>query len=161
MHDPTKMNIFFLSHEEVKNPLVEELKKICCKKREGFSISVRYGRRVLINAKGIDFENPKNEDFVEIVDYNPANDVAMVIGIKESCEDAPIHCLIYNREEINSIAIFRVKNKEKFKVAMDALKKLRNKEEVEIKDFGKIITGRTLKEVKDACEREANEKFVV
>ncbi len=155
------MNTFFLSYEEVKNPLVEELKKICYKKDEGFSISVRYGKRFLINAKGTDFENLKDADFVEIVDYNPVNDVAMVIGMKEPCEDAPIHCLIYNREEINSVAIFRVKNKEKFKVAMDALKKLRNKKEVEIEDFGKIIAGRTFNEVKDACERKANEKFMV
>lgn len=155
------MNVFFASFEEIKNPLVEELKKICYKKEKGFSISVRYGKRVLINAKGIDFENLKNEDFVEIVDYNPVNDTAIVIGIKEPCEDAPIHCLIYSKEEINSIAIFRRKDKDKLKVAMDALKKLRDKKEFEIRGFGKIIAGRTFKEVKDACERKADEKFMV
>ncbi|MEM2934978.1 MAG: hypothetical protein QXF32_01250 [Candidatus Thermoplasmatota archaeon] len=155
------MNTFFLSYEEIKNPLIEELKKICYKKEEGFSISVRYGKRVLINAMQVDFNNLKNSDFVEIVDYNPVNDVAMIIGMKEPCEDASIHCLLYSREEINAIAIFRKKDKDKFKVAMDALKKLKNKKQLEIRDFGKIIVGKTLKEVENACKRKADEKFMV
>ncbi|MEM1514226.1 MAG: class II aldolase/adducin family protein [Candidatus Thermoplasmatota archaeon] len=155
------MNTFFLSYEEIKNPLVEELKKICYKKEEGFSISVRYGKRILINASQVDFKNLGNDDFVEIVDYNPVNDIAMIIGMKEPCGDAPIHWLIYSREEINAIAIFRKKDKDKFKVAMDALKKLKNKKQLEIKGFGKIIVGRTLKEVKDACKRETDEKLMV
>jgi len=155
------MNTFFLSYEEIKNPLVKELKKICYKKNENFSISVRYGKRILINAANTDFKNLKNSDFVEIVDYNPVNDVAMVIGTKEPCSDAPIHCLLYSKEEINCIAIFKRKDKEKFKVAMEALKKLRNRKEVEIEDFGKIITGMTLKEVENACKRKTDEELMV
>jgi len=161
MHDSFKMNTFFLSYEEIKNPMVEELKKICHKKDDKFSISVRYGKRILINASQVDFSNLKNSDFVEIVDYNPANDVAMVIGIKEPCEDAPIHCLLYSKEEINCIAIFKIKDKEKFGVAMEALKKLKDRKEVEIEGFGKIITGKTLREVKNACKRKTDEKLMV
>ena len=95
------MRTLFLSREEVKNPLVDEIKragKIVKEKGlvEGTygNISVRYGKRIVITAANSDLGKLSNDDIVEVVDYNPATDVAMVIGLKEPSTETPMHWLI-------------------------------------------------------------------
>ena len=65
---------------------------------------MRYGKRILINAKNIDFMKIKAEDFLEIVDYDPFKKLLLVIGSKEPRIETPIHWLIHHaRNEVNAI----------------------------------------------------------
>jgi len=101
------MKIFFISREEIKNPLassiIEAGKKLHECKVRAKSISMRYGKRVLITAMGANVHDLGSEDFVEIVDYNPVGNIMLVIGTKAPPEEAMIHWFIYRREEINAI----------------------------------------------------------
>lgn len=68
------------------------------------SVSLRYGKRILMTAKNIDFRKIKDEDFLEIIDYDPFKKVLMAIGLKEPRIETPIHWLIHHaRNEVNAI----------------------------------------------------------
>lgn len=146
------MKTLFLSKEEVKNPLADEIKKICVGlKVKLLSISIRYGKRILMTSKNAEFSHLSNENFVEVVDYNPLNDVALVIGTEEPC-DLVLHWLIYRMEEINAIAHFicdEGRCVENINTAMEALKALKYSSLVELEGYGRIAVGKTLKELKE------------
>ncbi len=146
------MRTFFLAREEIKNPLVDEIKKICVEiEAKLLSISARYGKRMLITSKKAEFSRLNNENFVEVVDYNPVSDVALVIGIEEPC-DVALHWLIYRREDINVIAHFTCnegKCIEDVNTAMEVIKSLKDSNLVELEDYGKIAVGKSLRELKE------------
>lgn len=146
------MKTLFLSKEEIKNPLTDEIKKICAESEAKLlSISTRYGKRMLITSKNAEFSRLSNKNFVEVVDYNPVSDVALVIGTEEACE-VVLHWLIYRREEINAVAHFTCnegKRIENINTAMDAMKALKNSNLVEMEGYGRIAVGRSLKELKE------------
>lgn len=146
------MKTFFISKEEIKNPLINEIKKICAESEAKLlSISTRYGKRILIASKNAEFSKLSDENFAEVVDYNPVSNVALVIGIEEPY-DVVLHWLIYRREEINAIAHFicnEGKCIEDIKTAMDAVKALKDSNLVELKGYGRIVVGRSLKELKE------------
>ena len=153
------MRTLFLSREEVRNPLADEIKragKIVKEKRlvEGNygNISARYGKRMVITATGSDLGNLSNEDMVEVVDYNPATDVAMVIGLKEPSTETPMHWLLYRREDINAIihvhATFEeAPTSEKYakegtlELAMEAIKALKNSKIANLRGHGSVAVG--------------------
>ena len=158
------MKTFFLSREKVKNPLIEEIKKagkIVKEKglvEESFgNISIRYGNRMIITASKSDLGNLSNEDFVEVVDYNPFTDIAIAIGLKEPSIETPMHWLIYRLPEVNAIIhvhkIFEnVPTTEKYapagsvELAMEVLKVLKKGKLVNILKHGSIAVGINLKE---------------
>jgi len=153
------MKTLFLSREEVRNPLAEEIKragKIVKEKGlvEGTygNISARYGKRMVITATGSDLGNLSNEDMVEVVDYNPVTDIAMVIGVKEPSKETPMHWLIYRREDINAaIHVHRTfeeaPSTEKYapqgslELAMEAIKALKNSKIANLMGHGSIAVG--------------------
>ena len=158
------MRTLFLSREEVKNPLVDEIKragKIVKEKGlvEGTygNISVRYGKRIVITAANSDLGKLSNDDIVEVVDYNPATDVAMVIGLKEPSTETPMHWLIYRRDDINAIihvhATFEeAPTSEKYakegtlELAMEAIKALKNSKIANLMGHGSIAVGINMEE---------------
>ncbi len=158
------MRTLFLSREEVKNPLVDEIKragKIVKEKGlvEGTygNISVRYGKRIVITAANSDLGKLSNDDIVEVVDYNPATDVAMVIGLKEPSTETPMHWLIYRRDDINAIihvhATFEeAPTSEKYakegtlELAMEAIKALKNSKIANLRGHGSIAVGINMEE---------------
>ena len=157
------MRVIFLSKEEVKNPLVEEIKeagKIVKEKGlvEGSfgNISARYGKRMIITASGSDLGNLGDDDFVEVIDYNPITDIALVIGLKKPSIETPMHWLIYKKPEINAIIhthkIFDfAPTTEKYappgsiELAMEALKALKNANLINLKEHGSVAVGFDLK----------------
>ena len=158
------MEVIYLSVEEVKNPLLEEMKKVGRKlKEKGYitgtygNISVRYGKRMIITASNSDLGKLNNDDFVEVVDYNPATNIAMVIGTKKPSRETPMHWLLYSRDDINAIIhthkIFdNVPTTEKYappgslELALEALKALRNANLINLKDHGSIAVGFSLQQ---------------
>ena len=74
-------------------------------------ISLRYGRRLVINSAGSNFVKINMDDILEIVDYDPIKRVMLVIGPKEPKLQTPVHWLIcHAKKEIN--IIIEIKNSE-------------------------------------------------
>jgi len=103
---------FYVSKEESNCLLISEIIKISKKIKEldffekidQIIISLRYIKRVLINANKSNFKDIKQEDFLEVVDYDPLKKVILLIGPKEPRIETPIHWMIHNsRTEINVI----------------------------------------------------------
>jgi len=164
------MEVIFLSMEKVRNPFMDEMKEIGRRlKDKGYitgtygNISVRYGKRMVITATNSDLGNLSDEDFVEVVDYNPATNVAMVIGLKEPSRETPMHWLLYSRQEINAIihthkifdnapTTLHEKPAGSLELAFEALKIIGNNKLINLKNHGSIAVGETLKEAMEVID---------
>lgn len=58
------------------------------------TISMKYGKRLLINAKHADIRQLTQQDILEIVDYDPIKRVMLVIGTREPPLETPVHWII-------------------------------------------------------------------
>jgi hypothetical protein len=103
---------FYVSKEETNSPLLIEIIKIGKKLKEsGFlteeisaTISIGYGKRILINSEVEDFSKIKKEEIIEIVDYDPIKNNLLLIGPVEPRLETPVHWMIHHaREEINAV----------------------------------------------------------
>ena len=73
------MRVMFLSEENVKNPIIKDILELGKKINRSGDISARYANRIVISTNQ-SLKNLNENDFVEVVDYNPSTDVALVIG---------------------------------------------------------------------------------
>lgn len=103
---------FYISKEQTNSPLLVNIIKIGKKLKEkgilpdntSATISLGFGKRILINSDVEDFSNIKKEELIEIVDYNPIKNILLVIGPMEPKIETPIHWMIHHaRKEVNSI----------------------------------------------------------
>ncbi len=156
------MKTFFISREEIRNPLIEEMKTVgriikekkLVEKTYG-NISIRYGKRMIITATNADLGNLKNEDFVEVVDYNPFTNIALAIGLKNPSIETPMHWLIYRKPDINAIIhvhkLYENVPTAKYappgsvELAMEALKALKNSNLINLEKHGSVAVGIDLK----------------
>ena len=166
---------FYVSKQESNCPLIPEIIKTSKKLNETnffkdinqIIFSLRYIKRILINADKSNFKEFKQDDFLEIVDYDPLKKVILLIGPKEPRIETPIHWLIHNsRMEIN--AVIQIKNNilsdrlEKklpttendypagtLEQAKEVLKSLRNSKIVVIKNQGVLFVGNNTKQAED------------
>lgn len=167
---------FYLSKEQINSPFIREIidtakklkKSISSKDSTEITISMRNGKRLLINAKNSDIKELKNNDFLEIVDYDPLKNFILLIGPKEPKSETPIHWIIHNaREDVNAtIQINSTKISEKLIGKMPStekeyppntldhiksvLKCLRESKKVIIKNQGILFVGRSLKETEQS-----------
>lgn len=166
---------FYVSKEKSNCPNIPEVIRIGKKFLElGLSeninetvVSLRYGKRVLINAEGVTFGELKQEDFLEIVDYDPLKKVLLTMGPKEPGIDTSVHWMIhYARNEVNAIVqlndntlaekLFKkLPVTEKgypvgsLELAKEILKVLRDSKSVIIKNQGVLFVGGSIREVED------------
>lgn len=164
---------FYISKTTPSNPLISEFLKLVSKfeKKEGFSktneilISFSYGKRVLINVNKNIIDNLKNDDFVEIVDYDPAKNNVLAIGKKEPCIETPVHWMIHNvRKDVNVIVhlydemlVEKIKNKYEFieknypfsslDMIKEVLKNLRTNNIVVLKNGSVLFCGKNSEDV--------------
>jgi ribulose-5-phosphate 4-epimerase/fuculose-1-phosphate aldolase len=125
---------------------------------ESGSISIRYGKRIVITKAGAQMGKIKNEDMVEVIDYDPIKNLALVIGLAEPNSETPMHWLIYDAmDKINAIihvhamseAIPTTENEKPYgtlELAMEVLKTFRKGNFINIKNNGSIAIGRNLEE---------------
>jgi len=100
---------FVITRETSNCPLIPEMSRLGSRCRDlGVAdpdrvlISYDYGRRLLVTAEHADAKNLRQEDIVEIVEYNPLKDIMMIIGPKDPCTDAPVQWMIQKaRHDIN------------------------------------------------------------
>jgi len=156
------MQVIYVSREMVKNDMLEKMKKIGAKLKEKKyvthtygNISVRYGKRMIITATNADLGKLEDEDFVEVVDYNPVTNIAMVIGMREPSRETPMHWLLYSRKDINAIIhthkIFEnvpTTQKERpagsIELAFEVLKAIGKNKLINIKNHGSVAVGETI-----------------
>jgi len=108
---------FFVSRDTSNCPLIGDVLKFCKKLDElklfndgGGSISLRYGKRILINGEDVDLSSMRQDDIIEIVDYDPSKNIVLAIGKKDPCIETPVHWLIQRaRDDINTV--FMLNNK--------------------------------------------------
>lgn len=164
------MEVIFLSNENIKNPLIEEMKDAGkrLKKKKYVTqtygnISIRYGKRIIITATNSDLGNLQNDDFVEVADYNPVTNTALVIGTKKPSRETPMHWLIYSRNDINAIvhthkifdnAITTLEEKPagSIELAFEALKIIGKSNLINLKNHGSVAVGATLKKAMEVID---------
>ncbi|MDH7506749.1 MAG: class II aldolase/adducin family protein [Candidatus Thermoplasmatota archaeon] len=166
---------FYVSKEKSNCPLIFEIVKTgkklielnILKESDQLIVSLRYVKRILINADKSNFKEIKQEDFLEIVDYDPLKKVILLIGPKEPRIETPIHWLIHNsRNEINAViqindSELAKKLEKKFasteknypagtlEQAKEILRILRNSKIVVIKNQGVLFVGKNTKETEE------------
>jgi len=163
---------FYVSREESNCPLLPEIVKTGKKLKdlgileniETTSISMKYGKRVLMNAKNTDIRDIIRKDFLEIVDYDPVKKVILTMGPKEPRLESSIHWFIHHaREEVNAVIMINdVDLSEKFSKKLpvtekeysiitleqikEILKILRNSKKLVIKNKGVLFVGNSMGE---------------
>ena len=103
---------FFVSKEQSNCPLIPDIVRLG-KKFEDLGllkedteaiISLKYGKRLLINGSGSNLGEIKINDIIEIVDYDPVKKVTLTIGPKNPHVETPVHWLIHKaRDDVNAI----------------------------------------------------------
>ena len=100
----------FVVSKEISNcPLIFDMSRLGSRCRElgvvdrdRVLLTYDYGKRLLVTAEHTDAKHLRQEDIVEIVDYNPLKDIMMVIGPKDPNTDAPVQWMIQKaRHDIN------------------------------------------------------------
>lgn len=164
---------FFVSKETCISPMLVDIIQLGSKIGETIleefecSISLSYGKRLLINSRDIDIKKVKQQDIIEIVDYDPIKNIVLAIGKNYPSIETPFHWIIQNaRHDVN--AVVKISNKklyqkcsnqfpviEKFKSyniidkAKVILKTLQKSKNICIKDEGILLVGLQLKEIED------------
>jgi hypothetical protein len=172
--NPT-LQTLFVSRETSNCPLISEmiklgqiLEELGLADKELGIVSLDYGKRLLINAKNVDVKKMKQQDVVEIVDYDPLKNIMMVIGTKDPCLETPVHWIIQKaRHDIN--ALLQINSKTLFEKlretlptteketqpatldrAKEILKTLRTGKTILIKNEGILFAGINIKEIQNA-----------
>ena len=166
---------FYVSKEKSNCPLTVDVIKVDKNLKESglfdddsdIIISLRNGKRVLINGENSRFGEIKQEDFIEIVDYDPLKKVLLVMGPKEPKINSSIHWLIhYAKKEVNVVIQIDSQNlinnlkdkipetekefpKGSLALAKEILKGLRNSKALNIKNNGVLFVGSSLSEIED------------
>lgn len=170
----TPIQTFFISKEISNCPNIQDIIKLSkkfdkfgIKNIENYSVSITYGKRILINANNINIENIDQQDFIEIVDYDPVKNIILAMGKKNPHIDTPVHWLIHHaRDDVNAIIQLNGENASKIfsnnfpetrkdyqpgtlELAKEVFKILRTSKKMIIKNIGVLFVGVSLKEVED------------
>jgi len=169
----TGFQTFFTSKEKSNCPLIPDVVRLGKKFKDiGLLkhintgvVSLRYGRRLLVNGNTDDLG--EINEFLEIVDYDPVKKIILIMGSKNPPVDAPIHWLIHHaRDDINAVvSLDGERLAERFtgklpatekeepsgtlELAKEILKTLRAGKSIIIKNKGVLFVGSSLKEVEN------------
>ncbi len=165
---------FFISREVSKCPLIADIIKICKKinssgleELTNSTISLSYGKRILINASNVNLINLSCQDIIEIVDYDPVKNIVLAMGKQNPVIETPVHWIIHHaRDDVNAVIQL---NGEKIvkqfsenspiteteyqagtiELAKEVLKTLRRGKKIVIRNIGCLFVGISLKEVEN------------
>lgn len=174
------LQVFYVSKEETNCPLVIEMIKLGINLKENgilndntsATISLKYGKRVLITSNIKDFSKIQKEELIELVDYNPLNNNLLIIGPADPKVETTLHWMVHHaRDEVNVIVqindkrlLEKIKDKETISTEKtpiytiefikQALKQLREETRIFIKDTGVIFVGKNIKDVSNMIAKE-------
>jgi len=163
---------FFVSKEISNCPLIVDMMKLGRTiddlgiADDGFcTMSLGYGKRLLITAKNVDVRELKPQDIIEIVDYDPLKRTMLVIGAKDPALQTPVHWIIQKARkeamavlEITSPSILErtpfmlPMTKQQTPIgtlerAKDVLSLLRESKYLRIQNEGMLLTGLNMSEI--------------
>ena len=145
--------------------------KLNLKIDENIIISVKYGKRIVINSKNSNLKKIKIDDFIEIVDYNPIKKLFLTIGANEPDFNMTLHWIIQNARkkenllvQLNSNLLINRIIKKKYgkekqiqynsiEIAKDILIKLRTSNTTYIENFGIFIIGNNFNDIEIIINR--------
>ncbi|MDX1799110.1 MAG: hypothetical protein R3255_10715 [Candidatus Lokiarchaeia archaeon] len=113
--------IFYLSRESCKSPIISDFIRITKKLEElnldylveKIVISIKNGKRMIINGLGQEYQNINYNDIIEIVDYDPIKNTILVLGKTKPLPETTLHWIIQNaRDDINAIIQINVNEKQ-------------------------------------------------
>ena len=171
------LQTFFVSKEQSNCPLIPDIVRLCKNFEElglledvtTAIISLKYGKRLLINGSSSNIGDIQIDDILEIVDYNPTKKIILAIGSKNPYIETPVHWLIHHaRDDVNAVIHLNSEKlaerfvkklptteKEKppgtFELAKEVLKILRTSKNLVIKNSGVLFVGNSLKEAEDSA----------
>ena len=170
---PVLFQTFFVSRENSVSPMIVDIIKLGKKfeelslKEAECNISLSYGKHLLINARDVNVEHMKQQDIVEIVDYDPIKNIVLAIGKKYPCIETPVHWIIQKaRHDVH--AVVEIRSKKLYETccnhlpvtektpcgtidrAKTVLKTLQNEKNICIQDEGILLAGLHLKEIEDS-----------
>jgi len=129
---------------------------------EDIIISIKYGKRIVINCENSNLKKIQIDDFIEIADYNPVKKLFLIIGKHEPDFNMTFHWIIQNaRREINVLIQLKTNlliNKKKIKddsieIAKDILLKFRDSNIVFTEKYGIFIIGNSLNEIQNIIDK--------
>ncbi len=165
---------FYVSKEESACPLIpnifnlaKTLNKLKIEGDSNFTISIKFGKRIIINSEKSNFKNLEISDILEVVDYNPIKKTALIIGKKSPSENLPIHWIVQNaKDHVNFV--LQIDNKDlsiknipetniqgktiSIDLIKDILRTLKEKNEIIVKNKGLIIVGQSLKDIEKSIK---------
>jgi hypothetical protein len=169
-----------LSNEISKNKLIPEIIKfirnikeiIDSEKYEDIIVSIKYGKRIIINCDKTDFEKINSYDFIEIVDYDPLKNIILYIGPNKPDFNNTLHWIIQNaRREINILVQIKnkkideiedkkqqYKKKNSIEISKDILIQFRSNNIAYNKEKGIFIIGNNLNEMNTIINKLIEEK---
>ena len=133
-----ELSNFFLIPDIIK--FIKDLnEKINFKSDEDIIISIKYGKRIVINNSNSNLSNINPNDFVEIVEYNPLKNMFLTIGPNKPDFNMTIHWIVQNARRDKNVLVQIIRNnlieinqnnKDKIKetsieISKDILKKFR------------------------------------
>ena len=167
----------FVSKEQSNCPLIPDIVRFGKKFKDlgllddttAAVVSLKYGKRLLINGSSSNIGDIQIDDILEIVDYNPTKKIILAIGSKNPYIETPVHWLIHHaRDDVNAVIHLNSEKlaeklakklptteKEKppgtFELAKEVLKILRTSKNLVIKNSGVLFVGNSLKEAEDSA----------
>lgn len=165
----TSFQTLHLSKEHSTCPLITDIINFIKKSDliNNFTISHRFGKRVLINSKTTNFKKIDKENFVELVDYDPFKKILLLIGKEEPCIESPLHWYIHHaRNDVNVVLLIKDKKYFENKIGKnptidnnyplwtieqikEILGALKNSKIIVIKNTGVLFVGDSLKKIED------------
>ncbi len=176
------IQVFYTSKEETNSPLVVDLMKIAknlkqkklIENKTDTTISLKYGKRVLINSFIQDYFKIKKEELIEIVDYDPIKNNLLLIGSADPKDESALHFMIHHaREEIKIVVQINDKDlletKKKVPILDDklplnsidfiklVLKNLKENKIIGIKNNGLLIVSKNKEELENITKKYLEE----
>ena len=170
---PVLFQTFFVSREISISPMIVDIIRLGKKfeeltlKEAECNISLSYGKCLLINARDADVKHMKQQDVVEIVDYDPIKNIVLAIGKKYPCIETPVHWII-QKARYDVHAVVEISSKKLYEICCDhlpvaektpsgtidrakaVLKTLQDGKNICIQDEGILLVGLHLKEIEDS-----------
>ena len=169
------LKLFTLSVEESNCPFIPQICELGIslhqqffkqKKESETLISMSYGKRVIINTPAHPINHLSRDAFIEIVDYDPINNILLYIGPSKPHPLTPLHWLIHHaKPQITSLAFIQTfeqtaqitqtmfetvqKGRTILDTAKTVLKNLQKKPIIHIQETGVLISGETIEKIKE------------
>ena len=164
--DSLPIQVFYTSKEETNCPLVTDIIRIGKKLSEKnlidskiqATISLKYGKRILINGLVQDYKKIKREELLEIADYDPVKNNLLVIGKTDPKVETALHFMIHHARKETKI-IVQIDDKESLDKRKQLIPVIEKKFPINSIDFIKQVL-RELRENKIVGMKERGILFI-